>query len=131
DALVVYREALAADYLIEQRTAPAPPLLGQGPQPLPQFTVAIFRRCLPESASCDPDQPASATLRQLVPRHYFRHHLPLHRGPYPFFASTSFNARRSSAWSATIDFSRWFSSSSCRSRRISETSNPPYLLRHV
>ncbi len=37
----------------------------------------------------------------------------------------------SSVWSATIDFSRRFSSSSRRSRRISETSSPPYLFRQV
>ena len=41
------------------------------------------------------------------------------------------SARISSAWSATIDFSRRFSSSSCRRRRISKISSPPYLLRQV
>ena len=51
--------------------------------------------------------------------------------PYPFFAKTSLSARLSSAWSATIDFSRRFSAFSCRSRRSSEISSPPYLLRQV
>jgi hypothetical protein len=47
------------------------------------------------------------------------------------FANTSLGARRSSAWSATIAFRRRFSSSSWRSRRISDTSRPPYLLRQM
>jgi hypothetical protein len=41
------------------------------------------------------------------------------------------SARMSSAWSATIDFSRRFSSSSWRKRRSSDTSSPPYLLRQL
>jgi hypothetical protein len=72
-----------------------------------------------------------ATLRQSMGGHDFRHHRAFHRGAVAVFASTTFSAPMSSAWSATIAFSRRFSSSSWRSLRISEISNPPYLLRQV
>ena len=43
--------------------------------------IAIFPRRPPESAPRNPDKPTSATLRQTMSSHYFRHHLTLHCGP--------------------------------------------------
>jgi hypothetical protein len=60
DALVIDLKSLATNYPIQQRTAPAPPLLGQCSQPLPQFLVTAFRRKLrrvipinPQARRCD------------------------------------------------------------------------------
>lgn len=78
DPFVIDREALAANHPVQHRTAPPPSLLGQCAQPLPQFAVAVLYRCAPEPASCDPDQPASATLRQAMFCDHVRDHLPLH-----------------------------------------------------
>src|SRR6185312_12094101 len=55
---------------------------------------------------------------------------PSRRGLHHFFASTAFSAWLSSACSATIFFSRAFSSSSCRRRFASLTSIPPNFARH-
>jgi len=55
-------EAFTPQRLIQQRTPPTPLLLGQCAQPLAQFVVAIRSRFIRQCASCDPDQPAGATL---------------------------------------------------------------------
>ncbi len=109
---MIHLKAFASEHLVQQRTSLPPFLLRQFAQTLAQFLVAVLASLESVCASGDTDQPAGATLRQFVPGHRRCHHLPLHRGPYPFFANPYFSARRSSAWSATIDLSRRFSSSS-------------------
>ncbi len=49
---------------------------------------------------------------------------------HQFPRATSFSARHSKAWSATIAFSRWFSRSSSFRRLTSSAFIPPYWLRH-
>src|SRR4029077_674634 len=74
----------------------------------------------------DRDQPAGASLRNGRFRAHHPHRLPLHLRAYHFFVTTACNARLSSSSSATACFSCRFSSSSCRNRRASLTSIPPY-----
>ena len=52
----------------------------------------------------------------------------LDRRRYSFFAITSFSARFSNNKSAEICFNRRFSSSSSRSRLMSDTCIPPYFV---
>jgi hypothetical protein len=99
DAFVIGAPALAAQHQIKHGAPPTASLFGQLAQALSQFIIAILRRGPSETASCDADQPTRATLRQSMGAHDFRHDRAFHRGPYPFFASTSFSARMSSAWS--------------------------------
>jgi hypothetical protein len=81
DALVIYHHALAPHYPIQHRAAPAPSRLGQCPQTLPQLVVTIRAGPATKRASRNSDQPAGATLRQMMARYHFRYHLSLHRGP--------------------------------------------------
>ena len=72
DALVIGLKALAAQHQVDQRTAPAPSLLGQLAQPLTQQVIAIFPWRRPESAPRDPDQnhrrdPAIDPAQSLLP----------------------------------------------------------------
>src|SRR5208283_3058559 len=71
-------------------------------------------------------KPAGASLRNRGFRAHHFYRLPLHLRAYHFFVTTACNARLSSSSSATACFSCRFSSSSCRSRRASLTSIPPY-----
>jgi hypothetical protein len=81
DAFVIYRESRAPEHLIEHRATPAAARFSQRSQPLPRLVVAI-RAGLPiKRASGNSDQPAGATLRQMMVRCHFRYHLSLHRGP--------------------------------------------------
>ena len=58
-------------------------------------------------------------------------HLTLPGRPHIFRRMTSCSISLSSARSATTFFSRWFSSSSCFSRFISDGISPPYFLRQL
>jgi hypothetical protein len=55
--------AFTPQYDVELRTTPAPPLLGQLAQPLPQFPVMIFGGFALEASPGNADQPTGATLR--------------------------------------------------------------------
>src|ERR1700693_3499467 len=76
------------------------------------------------------NETAGASLRNPRSQAHPSHRLPLHLRAYHFFVTTPCNARLSSSRSATACFSCRFSSSSCRSRRASLTSIPPYFAFH-
>jgi len=78
---MIGRHALALQHAMQHWTSPATMSLRQRTQPLPQLQVTIRSRRMSKRASRDPKQPAGATLREMMVRHHFRHHLPLHRGP--------------------------------------------------
>jgi len=82
DALMIDRYSLAPQHAMQRRASPAAVHLRQRAQALPQqLLVAIRLRRMSKRASRDSDQPAGATLREMMACHYFRHHLSLHRGP--------------------------------------------------
>src|SRR5271169_1898030 len=123
---MVLGEALALQQDLEPPIAKPAPGRSQLAQPLPQ--PRIFHPSPPIPA-CRPmylHQPAGASLRNHSFRAHHSHRLPLHLRAYHFFVTTACNARLSSSNSATACFSCRFSSSSCRSRRASLTSIPPY-----
>ena len=62
-------------------------------------------------------QPAVASLAQLSFYLHHQHRLSLRLRAYHFFATTAFNARMSTACSATMCFNCRFSSSSCWERK--------------
>jgi hypothetical protein len=80
DALMISCHALAPQYSMQHRATPAVVHLRQRAQPLPQLPVAIRPRLMSKRASRDSDQPAGATLRQMMVRHHIPYHLSLHRG---------------------------------------------------
>jgi hypothetical protein len=81
DALMIGRNSLALQHSMQHRASPTAMVLGQCAQPLPQLLVMIQPGFVTKRASRDPDQPAGATLREMMVRYHFRHHLSLHRGP--------------------------------------------------
>ncbi len=78
------------------------------------------------TADCHRQQPADPALAGRVLFAQPARIRPLVYELQPFFAITAFSISRSWLRSATIFFSRWFSSSSSRNRRASFTSSPPY-----
>src|SRR3569833_1404747 len=112
-------------------TAEALADLGQIPQALWQIRVPVRLYGPARRSPVQHHQSTRPPLGVPMPLYGMAHGLfPLH-GPYDFFTSTSLSSWISSAWSATSRFKRWFSSSSCFSRRASDTPKPPYLLRHL
>src|ERR1700730_14494507 len=111
---------------IQSPIAEARTLGCQLPQPSPPRRFVPFLSPVPPAPAVHPDQPTGASLAE--PRFFPHdtHRFSLRPRAYHFFASTTFSASRSSACCATIFFSRPFSSSNCRSRRVSFTSRPPY-----
>src|SRR5512135_2403685 len=81
DALVINCHALAPQHSIQHRASPAPVHLRQPPQALSQLLITLRSRWMSKRASRDSDQPAGATLREMMLRHHLSHHLSLHRGP--------------------------------------------------
>jgi len=63
---MVHAPALATDHPVEHRATPAPPLVGQLPEPLAQFAIAIGTWRAPQAASGERNPPAGATLRQTM-----------------------------------------------------------------
>src|SRR5262249_61250244 len=72
------------------------------------------------------EQPTRASETRVLRVHQRPDRDALRDGAYHFFATTAFNAWMSSVCSATMCFSRRFSSSSCLRRCISLSSIPPY-----
>jgi len=95
-------------------------------QPSPQRHFVPFSSLVSPASAVHPDQPTGASLTESYFFPYDAHRFSLRPRAYHFFASTTFSASRSSACCATILFSRPFSSSIWRSRRVSLTSMPPY-----
>src|SRR3979490_1748240 len=115
-----------------QATIPKPPsLLGEGLQPLAQDHVVWSHALIAHARPIGPDHPAGPPLSLLEGLTHTRRRLPSRRGRHPFFPSRSFSAALSSMVSASIRFSRPFSSSSARSRLVSDPPTPPYLAFHL
>src|SRR6267143_3499451 len=98
------------------------------PQSRSQCRIVPFPPSIAATPSVHSQQPTGAPLAQPGFFAHDSYRFSLRRWAYHFFDSTTFSASMSSACCATIFFSRPFSSSSCRSRRASFTSNPPYLV---
>src|SRR5947209_17892817 len=98
----------------------------QLPQPSPQRRFVPCPSLVPPAPTVHPDQPTGASLAEPCFFSHDTHRFSLRPRAYHFFASTTFSASRSSACCATMFFSRPFSSSSWRNRRVSFTSRPPY-----
>src|SRR5205814_5095544 len=108
------------------------PLPGQGAQSRPQFFFLL--RALPLIPAARPrhaHEPTGSPFTQSMRLPNHAHHLAPVRGRQNFFATTVFKAWLSSVRSATTCFTRRFSSSSCRSRRASLISKPPYSPFHL
>jgi hypothetical protein len=85
--------------------------------------------CIPVACAVQVQQLASLALAVPVLGHHERHVPPHAHKLHPFFRSTAFSASLSRLRSATIVFSRRFSSSSSLSRLASFTSRPLYFAR--
>src|ERR1051325_3682638 len=103
----------------------------QRDQFLPQRGVRIRLRLVSITTTIHLQQLAGPALAHMALLHRQRHILPLAYKLQPFFRITTLSASLSRLRSATICFSRRFSSSSSRSRRASLTSIPPYFDFHV
>src|SRR6516225_3441372 len=129
--LSTHQPALAPQQHMDAPIAIAYPGLGDLPDPLhqngltgPFGTVVIGRSVHRQSLVGTPDAD--------LPNHLNRvDHLSFPGRPHIFRRITSCSISLSSDRSATSFFSRWFSSSSCFSRFISDGSSPPYFLRQA
>src|ERR1700675_771533 len=120
----------ALQQALETAVAEPTPGFGQLAQPHPQWLILTPPPSIPTRRTIEVHQPTGASLAQLYFYLHHQHGLSPHLRAHHFFATTAFNARMSTACSATMCFSGWFSSSSCRSRFASLSSNPPNLLFH-
>src|SRR3954464_2377805 len=108
-----------------------PPLLRQGFQPLPQCAILGTHSSVAHAGAVGPDHPASPPLAHLKGLTQLHRCLSSCGGRHHFFPRRSFSAALSSTASASIRFSRPFSSSSAFSRLASDTSSPPNLAFHL
>src|SRR6185437_2546822 len=129
--LPVDRMALPPQQHVQAAVAEPPPLLGQGFQPLAQRHVIRSHASIAHACPIGSDHPAGPTLAHLEGLTQIRRRLPSRGGRHHFFPKRSFSAALSSMASASIRFSRPFSSSSDRSRLASDTSRPPNLAFHL
>src|SRR6202035_1917902 len=123
--------ALAPQQHMQATVAEPPALLGQGFQPLAQRHVVRSHALIAHACPVGSDHPAGPPLAHLEGLTQIRRRLPSRGGRHHFFPRRSFSAALSSMASASIRFSRPFSSSSARSRLASDTSRPPYLDFHL
>src|SRR5664279_2855170 len=128
--LVIHLPAFALQQNLQTAVAEPAPGLRQLAQPHPQWLVLAPAFPIATRRTIQLHQPTGPSLAQ---RHFHLHHqhcLSPRLRAHHFFATTAFNARMSTACSATMCLSCRFSSSSCFSRLASLNSNPPYLLFH-
>ena len=129
--LAVHAPALLEQMIVRAPVAPTRPLRGErAKQPAQRLIVARADRLTALGGTVLTDDPAGPALadRQAVAGH--RDRRPPAGWAHQFPRATSFKARHSSAWSATIAFKRWFSRSSSLRRLASSAFIPPYWLRH-
>src|SRR5947208_4924238 len=106
-------------------------LSSQRDQLVPQHRVVVGSRLISIAGTIHAHELASLALAVAILGNHQRHILPATYKLQPFFRITAFSASRSRLRSATMCFSRRFSSSSSFNRRASLTSRPPYLLFQV
>src|SRR5262249_45996640 len=126
DALVVHPMPLASQQDGEPAIPEPPAQLGQGSKSLPQGRRRIPVPPILPGRPGDADEPTGPALTHPKLGHDRPHRRPLRCGRQTFFRTSSLSAWLSKVRSATRRFSRPFSSSSCRRRRSSLTSRPPY-----
>src|SRR5260370_5342377 len=105
--------------------------MGQFQKQPDDLTITIRSRAIPINRSPQVHRSACLPLTHVELFAQTGNQLPLNHRPYSFFVSTSFNIRWSRDNSAYICFSFRFSSSSSRSRLISDASIPPYFFFHL
>src|SRR6266850_1300233 len=129
DQLVVDRPALAPQLLVQHPIAVARPLSSELAELRAQLRVLHPLAAVPAGRARQLDDAAGAALTDTEVRLEVTRSLAACGGRHHFFAFTAFSICTSSVRSATMCFSRRFSSSSAFSLRASLTSIPPYLLR--
>jgi len=131
DPFPVDRMALAPQQHVQATIAEPSTFLGQGLQPVAQSAVVRARRLIAHARPIDAQNTARPPFAHLVGGLQMASRLAIAGGRHHFFPSRSFRATLSSIASASIRFSRAFSSSSALSRRASDTSSPPNLAFHL
>src|ERR1019366_1327989 len=126
NALQVYLPAPPRQNRPQPPIAVALLLVRQCNQNRAQILIAIRNCFVPVTSAGHFQKPASLTFAQPVFGHDERHVAPRTHKLQPFFLMTVVSAALSRLRSATISFSRRFSSSSARSFFTSLTSIPPY-----
>src|SRR5207245_11114594 len=130
--LAVHHQTLQAEQA-PGLTEPVPrPRPGDLAQPGPQLLLRRqhWPRWTPLGSAVLADRPARPTLRDGIAPPQVIDRLPSARRAQNFPRATSLSISMSSAWSATIRFSRRFSSFSRRSSLASSAFIPPSWLRH-
>src|SRR5690606_36894600 len=129
DTLAIHRPPLAPKQQVDTPVAPTRPLPGELEDPRSQALLRVADRLVAHAGAWKAREADRSALRDAVCGRDLLDDTPPLACPHDFFPRRSFRTWRFSAWSATMRFSRRFSSSSCLSRRASETSMPPYFLR--
>src|SRR5712664_3138030 len=129
DQLVVDGPALAPQLLVQHPVAVARPLGSEPAEVLSQLRVLHPLAAVPARRARQLDDAAGAAFADTEVRLEKTRSLAACGGGHHFFAFTAFSIWLSRVRSATMCFSRRFSSSSALSLRASLTSIPPYLLR--
>src|SRR6267378_3237098 len=129
DQLVIDGPALAPELLVQHPVAVARSLRRQLAEVLAQLRVLHPLAAVPTGRACQLDDAAGAPLADTEVRLEKTRSLAACGGRHHFFALIAFSIWLSRVRSATMCFSRRFSSSSPFSLRASLTSMPPYLLR--
>ena len=119
DALVIICPSLAPQQQQQTPVSPASPALGLGPQGRCQWRIRAILRSIVIRAAMESKKPTDATAADLKHPLEVIHGSSLRCGRYQFLELTSLSIWISSAWSATIRFSRRFSSSACLRRLAS------------
>ena len=127
DALVIVSPSFAPQQHHQATVPPAPPTLGLAPQGRCQWRIQTVLRSIVIGATMESKKPTDATAADLKHTSEVVHGSSLRCGRYQFLELTSLSIWISKAWSATIRFSRRFSSSVCFSRLASLMSMPPNL----
>src|SRR5271163_5336412 len=102
---MVYLPAFALQQDLQTAVTEPAPSFGQFAQPHPQSLVLIPPLSIPTRRTIEFHQPAGASLAQLYFYLHHQHCLSPHLRAHHFFATTAFNARMSTACSATMCFS--------------------------
>src|SRR5690606_18565454 len=129
DALAVQRPPLAPKPPVDTPLAPTRPLPGELEDPRSQTLLRVADRPVAHARARKAREADRSALRDAVCGLDLLDDTPPLACRHSLFPKRSFRTWRFSAWSATMRSSRRFSSSSCLSRRASETPMPPYFLR--
>ena len=113
DALVVVRPSFPPQQQQQAAVPPASSVPGLDPKGRCQWRIQAILRAIVIRAAMESKKPTDATAADLKRFQEVIHGSSLRCGRYQFLELTSLSIWISSAWSATIRFSRRFSSSAC------------------